>query len=118
MLRRMWVRIPPVKSHPDHNHMDFTPLPSSANLPVVKRKMPLTQVLCDQRAIARLLDTMIAKAGLTPCEVAKRLGVTDNAVYQYLQGRRTKPSLMWFLRLADLCGAKVTLEFPDKGDVA
>jgi len=46
--------------------------------------------------------------------IADRLGVTPNAVWQYLKGRRSRPSLQWFIRLVEVCGGKVTIEFPKR----
>lgn len=90
------------------------PLPSSSAIPTFRSQTSLTPVICDERAIARLLGTLLQKGGLSNHEAARRLGVTYNAVSQYLNGRRCKPSLLWFLRFCDLCGARVYLEFPTK----
>lgn len=71
----------------------------------------LTALICDERMMARLLETMLKQAGLSISEAARRLDCTPNAISQYLHGRRTKPSLLWFLKMTTLCGAKVSLEF-------
>lgn len=57
---------------------------------------------------------LIQRSGLSIPEVARRMGVTQNAVRQYIVGRRTKPSLIWFIKLAELCGARVQIEFPGR----
>lgn len=79
---------------------------------VLRGSSPLTPLICDERVIDRLLETLISRSGLSVSELARRLGVTTNAIRQYARGRRTRPSLIWFLRLAELCGARVTIEFP------
>lgn len=87
------------------------PIPSSA-FPTFKQASLLTPVVCDERAIGRLLETLLHRSGMSIEEAARRLGVTSNTIRQYLSGRRTRPSLLWFVRLAALCGAKVTVEYP------
>lgn len=87
-------------------------VPASQSLPVFKASQTITPVVCDQRAIARLLETIIHKSGLSIHDVAKRLGVTTNTIRQYLHGRRTRPSVQWLVRLAEACGARLVVEFP------
>lgn len=87
-------------------------LPSNSTASVFRTSSSLTPLVCDERAIARLLETLLSRGGLTIGEASRRMGVTTNTIRQYLRGRRNKPSLIWFIRLADLCGAKVTIEFP------
>lgn len=94
--------------------LPFIPMPSSTALPIFKSSTPLTPLVCDERAIARLLATLLSRGGLSTREVARRMGVTPNAVRQYLRGRRNRPSLIWFIKLAELCGARVLVEFPEK----
>lgn len=90
------------------------PMPSSSTIPSFRSTSSLTPLVCDERAIARLLELMLAKGGLSVNEAAKRMGVTSNAIRQYLRGRRTRPSLIWFIKMAELCGAKVSVEFPTR----
>lgn len=91
------------------------PLPSSAGIPSFRTSSPLTPLVCDERAIGRLLETMLDKAGLSSAEASRRLGYdSPNSVRQYLRGRRKKPSLLWFLKFAALCGAQVSIEFPTR----
>lgn len=85
-------------------------MPSQASIPTFNRQSSLTPVVCDERAISKLLEILINRSGLSISEVARRMGVTTNAIRQYLHGRRNKPSLLWFVRLAAVCGAQVTLE--------
>jgi DNA-binding NarL/FixJ family response regulator len=91
----------------------FAPLPGSAP-PQRRIQTSLHSLTSDERAIAKLLETLLSRAGFSINEAARRLGVTPNAVRQYIRGRRNKPSLSWFLKLATLCGAKVSIEFPEK----
>lgn len=91
----------------------LTPLPSSFSSPVRTQSAssPITPVVCDDRAIAKLLESLLHHAGLTPKEAANRLGMTSNSVRQYLAGRRSRPSLIWFVRFAELCGAQLNITF-------
>lgn len=84
-------------------------------VPTSARPTSLMPLIADQRAVARLLETLLAKAGLTVGQAAKEFGVTDEAVRQYVTGRRNNPSLLWFIKFAHLCGAKVSVEFPPRG---
>lgn len=90
----------------------FPVIPSSSALPSFRSHTPLTPLVCDERVIARLLETLISRSGKSLGLLAQELGVTPNAVRQYVRGRRSRPSLIWFIRLAELCGAKVSIEFP------
>jgi len=49
-------------------------------------------------------------SGLNKSEIARRMGTTVQSLQQYLNGRRGNPGLLWFLKLAAVCNAKVTLE--------
>lgn len=86
-------------------------LPVSVSSPLTKPSS-LTPLICDQRAISRLLDLMLSRAGLSVAEASRRMGVVPNSLRQYLSGARQKPSLLWFLKFAAVCGARVSLEFP------
>lgn len=96
----------------------FTPLPSSFKAPLGHpnaHSSPLTPVICDDRAVARLLEQLLEKAGITIKEAAEKLGMeSTNSVRQYITGRRVRPSLMWFVRFAEMCGARVIIEWPGR----
>lgn len=92
-----------------------SPVPSSTFQNATSTPLSsLTPVICDGRVISRLLETLLHRAGLTPAAAARALGVRPQAVQQYLGGRRTKPSLLWFVKLAEVCGARVYVEFPKR----
>ena len=74
----------------------------------------LSAVLLDNRAIVALIDQLLARAGLSQAEACRRLGITPSSFNQYRLGRRCKPSMWWIVRLAEVCGAKVFVEFPSK----
>lgn len=76
----------------------------------VPRHAPFTPVVNDPRAISRLLETALSRAGLSISEAARRLDVSPQAIRQYVHGRRN-PSLGQFLKLMDVCGARVSVEF-------
>jgi hypothetical protein len=92
----------------------WVPTPSTSAVPSFRNLTSLTPLVCDERAIQRLLETLLRRGGLSVNEAARRLGVTENSVRQYIRGRRQRPSLQWFIRLAEVCGARVTVEFPPK----
>ena len=87
-------------------------MPSQApSLPSFRSVSSLTPVVCDERAIGRLLEQLIYKSGLNVNQAAKLMGVTSNTIRQYIAGRRSRPSLIWFVKLATACGASVQVEF-------
>jgi hypothetical protein len=93
-----------------------SPIPSQSAPAVLRTNLTsLTPIVCDERAIPRLLELILVKSGLTLQEVARRLGVTPNSVRQYIQGRRCKPSLIWVIRFSEACGSHLVLETPLRG---
>lgn len=74
----------------------------------------LAAVVLDDTAIAKLIDSLLTRAGLSQAEVCRRLGITPSSFNQYRLGRRVRPSLWWVVRLAEVCGAKVWVEYPHK----
>jgi DNA-binding XRE family transcriptional regulator len=91
------------------------PIPMlSSRLPLHSSHTPLTRVVDDDRAIGRLLDLMISRAGLTLNETANRLGVSRQTLQAYVNGRAPNPSLRWMLRLCSLCGAEIQIKLPEK----
>jgi hypothetical protein len=96
----------------------FTPLPGSSGFnPGSVHSSPstsLTPVVCDERAISRLLGSILSRAGLTTIDIAMKMGVTPQSVRQYLAGRRCRPGLLWFIKFAELAGARVVLEWPER----
>lgn len=89
---------------------DVAPLASST--PHVRSSSTLSPVICDERVISKLLESLLYRSGQSSGEVARKMGVSPNSVRQYINGRRCRPSLIWFVRLAELCGARVIVEFP------
>lgn len=89
----------------------FVPMPSSVAAPSRGVTTPLTPVVCDDRAIAALLWHLLHRGGLSASEMARRQNCTYNNIGQYVEGRRS-PSLVWFVRFVELCGARVWLEYP------
>jgi hypothetical protein len=100
---------------PADDALGLSPVASGHHTYAIPRtSSSLTPVVDDERAVARLLETLIYRSGLTTNEVARRLGVHPATIRQYLGSRRTRPSLQWFVRFATLCGARVTLEYPER----
>lgn len=70
------------------------------------------RLILDDRALARLLEIMIRRSGLSLTEVAEQMGIGRKAVEKYVYRERTNPSLKWLLRFAGVCGAELTISFP------
>lgn len=96
---------------PSSSDLDLSPLPSSRPLPVYPTSN-LLPVLNDDRAVAGLLEMLLRHARLTPNDAAKQLGIHPSSVKCYLAGRRSRPSIQWFVRFVNLCGGVVRIEFP------
>lgn len=103
----------PGASSPDDLAGPAVPLPSVGAIPTYhfQRNSTLTPVVCDERAISGLLELLLSKSGISISEAARRMGVTPSVIRQYLHGRRAKPSLLWFVRLCQACGAEVNVSF-------
>ena len=67
-------------------------------------------VVADDRAVVYLIDTLIARSGLSQSEIARRLGIRLQSLHQYR--RRRRPGLIWFAKLASACGAELNVKFP------
>lgn len=104
----------PLIAEPDDHSFGPVILPSLSTIPLFASHSSLTPVVCDDRAIKVLLEALIERSGLSRAEICRRLGTTTNSLRQYLRGRRSKPSLKWFVRLAEACGARVTVELPTR----
>ena len=77
----------------------------------------LAPVLLDDRAIAAVVDQLLARAGISQAEACRRMGIQPATLNQYRLGRRVRPSVWWLVRLAQVCGAKILVEYPAKGVV-
>ena len=86
------------------------PLPSSSS----PSTSNLAVVLLDERAIAVLIDQLLARAGLSQAEVCRRLAISPSSFNQYRLHRRANPSIKWLVRLVEMCGGHITVEFPSK----
>ena len=67
-------------------------------------------LIADMRAIRHLLERILYSSDLTVAEVARRLGVRDNAVRQYFLGARSNPTLLTFLKICEAAGVRVAVE--------
>ena len=92
---------------------------SFAPMPISFRERPqklhdIRPMVASDDATAKLIGHLLNRAGLSIGEASKQMGVTPNAIRQYVKGRRNKPSVAWMVRLAALCGATIYIEFPDQ----
>lgn len=103
----------PPQSEPLQNVVpsSIVPLPSSP--PYTPTRHAYT-VINDDRAIMALIEVLLDRAGLTQAEVARRMGVTINTVNQYRWLRKKRPSIRWITRLAEACGARLVVEWPNR----
>jgi hypothetical protein len=99
---------------PDELFLPPVPVPAHSMSPIFQNHSSLTPVVCDERAISRLLELILVRSGLSLNEVAKRMGVTPNCVRQYIHGRRGRPSLLWVVKFAETCGSHITIQTPTR----
>jgi len=88
----------------------LNPIPSVAQ--VSSPFLSVAVVLSDERAVPRLVELLIERSGLSQAEIARRMGIQSQSLNQYKIARRSRPSLQWLARLAETCGAKILVEFP------
>jgi DNA-binding Xre family transcriptional regulator len=89
-------------------------LPGSAHRQSASSPISLTPLVCDHRAITKLLERLIESRGLTIREVAHRMGMNERSLQQYTSGRRSNPTLMFFLKLCEAAGVRVAVELSPK----
>jgi hypothetical protein len=92
----------------------LTVVPAINSLPVFRSSASLAPIVSDDRAISGLLDLILNRGHISIHEMARRMGCSPSSVRQYMAGRRCKPSLRWFVKFANIAGAKVTIEFPER----
>lgn len=76
--------------------------------------------------ISKVIDEMLARAGLTKTEAAARMGADVSGLVHMQHGTKTsapgngktyryerKPSVEWLARLASACGCQLVVRFPD-----
>ena len=73
----------------------------------------LTPVILDDATIVALIAKVLDRSPLSVPQIAERLGVKPESIYQYKYGRRTHPSLQWMIRLVEATGGRLWVELPD-----
>lgn len=58
--------------------------------------------------MAKRIRFYVLRAGLSRAALAAKLGVTEQAVYQWWNGKKNQPTLINLARIAKLCG--ITLQ--------
>lgn len=87
-------------------------LPISPAPSYISPSPTIAVVLPDPKRVNRLVEEIIERAGMSQAEVARRLGITPQSLNQYFTHRRERPSIIWIARLAEVCGARLLVEFP------
>lgn len=95
---------------PGEEPADFmTPIATGASVLHVHT----SQLHPDRQTFPRLFRRMVDSTGETQAEICKRgVGEARQSLHQYLTGRRSNPSLQFFLRVAAACGCRVLIEYP------
>lgn len=77
------------------------------------KTLPPMRLLQDDLDVTRLLGKMLDGSEMTVKAIAQAIGVTPQTIYNAKKGKK-KVSLQWFLRLANVCGARLYLALPRK----
>ena len=79
--------------------------------PAYDAQAPQELVLARKHAERELIQLLIDRSGVSQAELARRLGITPQALGQYVKARR-RATFHWLVRLAQVCGARVSVDFP------
>lgn len=66
------------------------------------------------QAITALVNQLLHRAGVPHAELARQLGITPSSLTQYKYGYRHNPTIGWLLRLCEIVGVRVVIEWPDR----
>jgi hypothetical protein len=99
-------------SDPSESDFPLVPIPSLVTASPLYKSSPLTSLICDEQVISQLLEVLLKRAGLSIAGASRSMGCGANTISQYINKRRCRPSLLWFLKFAELCGARITIELP------
>lgn len=94
----------PAEEPPDF----MTPLATGASVLHVHT----SQLQGNRQSFPRLFRRMVDSTGESISEIATRAVGERQSLHQYIAGRRTNPSLEFFLRVAAACGCRVLIEYP------
>jgi predicted transcriptional regulator len=89
--------------------MDQVILPASS---LATQRASILVILDDEKALTHLINQLLDRAGLSQAEVARRLGISKQGISQYRSLRRKKPSLQWFTKMVQVCGGRLSVDFP------
>ena len=94
--------------------LDMLPV-SSPPTPGRVDNHPRVVVINEFRALFQLVALIVARSGMSQSEIARHLGIKVQSLNQYSKQRRMNPSVAWLSRLANLCGARIVVEWPPEG---
>lgn len=75
----------------------------------------VAQIVADTRTVVHLVGLLIDRSGMPAAEIARRMGISPQALNQYRKARRVRPSVVWLARLAQVCGATLELRWRQHG---
>jgi DNA-binding XRE family transcriptional regulator len=79
--------------------------------PAYDADAPAELILARKHAEQELIQLLITRSGVSQAELAKRLGITPQALGQYVKAKR-RATFHWVVRLAQVCGARISVDFP------
>lgn len=95
-----------------------TPLPSMSSAARSAASTPLSRRLVvvqpDAAGVSVLIERVMDQCGLTQGELARRLGVTKQAVSQYKYFKRANPSVVTLAKLCLAAGGRLLVELPSR----
>ena len=78
---------------------------------VSPKLLPPVRLIESQPDVTRLLGKVLEASPLTVKQIADAIGVKPQTIYNAKKGR-SKMSLAWFLRLCNVCGARLYISLP------
>ena len=89
-------------------------LPPPFQTPPEPSHKHLTPVILDDATIVALVAKVLDRSPLSIPQLARSLGMTPSAIYNYKYGHHPHLSLKWMVRLVEAVGGRVWIELPEK----
>lgn len=99
-----------------------TPTPSPIPLSVLPSVLPhlpadrsyRAYVVSNDQIVNVIVRMIVERSGMKPSDIARRMDIQEQSLNQYRSGRRLRPTIQWLTRLAEVCGARIVVEWPDR----
>lgn len=66
----------------------------------------------DLSTLLTIYKEVIDRTGLPTAEIARRMGIQPQTLYNYLDGYKKRPGVFFTVKLFDACGARLLVDLP------